>query len=368
MPPPAYRYFYAVTRSQGGSSLGQFPAKLDLGPVVEWGRFTALRCWPDPERAAEAEPRIAPIWHATSGQPYVEGLRVTVRAKAMPTITADIPRSFFRPSAMRLGDTLVAQKKLESGELFTYAVLAFLASEDKRRQAPDPLQVEELPVPTALTLGSINDEFARSVAFGEVGSGLMPVFVPQVVMDEALALAERAGPVEAGAVLIGKMCRDAGSRELFLKVTAQIPARHALSASAKLSFTAETWAAVQAALELRRAGEQWVGWLHNHPGAPYWCKKDCAPEAKLKCAFNTPFFSSEDCNLHRVAFSPAHCVALLITNTFAGMKTTMYGWDRAQIVQRGYHITQPDAARALPVPAAASIIGSDVYETSCNNS
>ena len=368
MPPQSYRYFFDVTRGQGEVSLGQFPANLDLGPVVEWGRFTALRCWPDPERAAEAEPHIAPIWHTTSGQPYVEGLRVTVRAKAMPTVTADIPRGFFKPGATRLGDTLVAQKKLAPEELFTYAVLAFPASEEKRRQAPDPLQVEELPVPTALTLGSINDEFARSVALGEVGSGLMPVFVPQAVMDEALALAERAGAVEAGAVLIGKLHRDASSRVLFLKVTAQIPARHALSASAKLSFTAQTWAAVQAALDLRRSGEQWVGWVHNHPGAPHWCKKDCAPEAKQKCAFNTPFFSSEDCNLHRVAFSPAYCIALLITNTFSGMKTTMYGWDRAQIVQRGFHITKPDAARPLPAPAAASTIASDIYETSCTNS
>lgn len=368
MPPKSYRYCFAAYRGQGGPSLGHFAADLDLGPAAEWGRFTALRRWLNPELAAEAEPRIAPIWHASAGAPYVEGLRVTLRAKAMPTITTDIPSSFFRPKAMRLGNTLVAQKKIASGELFTYAVLAFPISADAERQDPDPLQIEELPVPMALAPGSIEDELTQAAAFGDVGSGQMPVFVPQATLDEALTLAERAGHVELGAVLIGKMHRDARSRELFLKVTALIPARHTLSESAKVTFTAETWAAVQAALSLRGAGEQFVGWMHNHPGAPHWCKKECSPEAKLRCLFNTPFFSSADCDLHRVGFSQAHCVALLVTGTFSGLKITMYGWDRAQIVQRGFYITNPDAARRLPEPQTASIINSDIHETTCTNS
>ncbi len=62
-------------------------------------------------------------------------------------------RDSFKPGATRLADMLVAQQKLEPGELFHYAVVSFPATEEKRRQGPDPLQVEELPVPTALTLG-----------------------------------------------------------------------------------------------------------------------------------------------------------------------------------------------------------------------
>lgn len=367
MPSPIYRYFYLLTRRQGGSSLGQFPANLDLGPAVEWGRFTALRCWSDPDLAAEAEPRVAPIWHATSGQPYVEGLRVTVRARAMPTITADIPRSFFKSNAMRLGDTLVKQKQLQPGELFFYAVLAFPAAADRAPQSPDPLEVEEVPVPVRLAPGSLSEELERSTAFGDVGPGLLPVFVPERVMDEVFALTERAGQVEVGAVLIGNIHQDAASKQLFLKVTAQIPARHAISESSRLGITPETWAAVQAALDLRQSGEQMVGWFHSHP-ARHWCKKECSPEAKKQCPFATPFFSRTDCDLHRIAFSQAHCIALLVSDTFSGMIPTMYSWDRAEIVQRGFHISKPDPARALPVPAAVSTIGSNIYETSCKPS
>lgn len=348
-------------------SLGQFPADLDFALPAEWGRFTALRCWSNPELAAGAELRIRPVWHSTLGQPYVEGLRITVRAKGMPPITADIPRSFFKPSATRLGESLVTQKKLQPGERFTYAVLAHPAANDRPVQSPDPFEVEEVPVPANLAPGSLQEELDRSVAFGEVGPGLLPVFLPQRVMEEVLALTEQAGEVEVGAVLIGRIHQDAASNQLFLKVTAQIPTCHTVSESSRLGITPETWAAAQATLDLRQSNEQMVGWFHSHP-ARAWCKKECAPDAKAKCPLATPFFSSADCELHRVAFSQAHCIALLVTDTFSGPKATMYGWDRAQIVQRGFHVTQPDAARALPAPAAVSIIGSNSHETSCNHS
>jgi proteasome lid subunit RPN8/RPN11 len=363
MPFQDYRYFFDLARGKGQPPLGQFEGRVDLEPVAEWGRLAALRRWSNPALAAEAEIQIQPLWHAKAGAPYVEGLRVTARADAVPAVTADIPASYFNPSAMRIGDTLMNQKKLESGEQFTYAVLAFPASKNRDDEPLDPLEIEDVPVPVTLHPGSIGVELERSIAFGEPGCGLLPVFVPQDVIDEVLALTERADTVEVGAVLIGKMHRDAGSQELFLKVTGQIPARHTLSESTKLSFTAETWAAVETAVALRRSGEQMVGWFHNHP-ARHWCNKDCSPEAKLQCPFGKPFFSNADCDLHRVAFCKPHCVALLVTNAFSGMKLTMYGWDRAQIVQRGFHIVKPDAARPLPVAEAASIIG-DIHETSC---
>ena len=72
-------------------------------------------------------------------------------------------------------------------------------------------------------------------------------------------------------------------------------------------------------MDLRGSSEQYVGFFHNHP-ARYWCNKDCPPEARQQCPFNTPFFSGADCHLHRVAFSQPHCVALLITNAYTGMK------------------------------------------------
>lgn len=358
-----YCYFADVSRANGKDSLGQFRLDLDLEPVAECGRFAAMRRWSDAALALEAELRIQPLWHTEVGAPYVGGLRVTARQTSLPEVSVEIPTAYFKPTAMRIADALVRQRKLEPGELFTYAVLAF--PEAVGAQGANPLGFEEVPVPVSLAPGSLAEELARSVSIGTVDGALLPAFVPQRVIDEVVASTEQAQDLEVGAVLIGNLHRDAASGELFLKVSAQIPARHALSESAKLSFTADTWAAVQAALELRQSGEQWVGFFHNHP-ARYWCTKECAAEARQQCALNTPFFSRADCDLHRVAFVKAHCVALLVTNTFFGMKLTMYGWDRAQIVQRGFHITEPNTARPLP-SASRSTIGAEHHETSCHS-
>src|SRR5439155_27189564 len=144
---PSYRYFLDMSCAEGAAALGQFEVNLDLDPVVEWGRFTALRRWPDPTLAAEAEVQVQPIWHAQAGAPYVAGLRATARANGELTAKADIPISYFKASAMRQGDILVSQKRLKSGDLFTYAVLAFPASEARNNEPANPLEIEDVPVP-----------------------------------------------------------------------------------------------------------------------------------------------------------------------------------------------------------------------------
>ena len=254
---------------------------------------------------------------------------------------------------------------MEAGESFRCAVLGFTAAEIPAEDSGDGLDIEEVPVPVPLSPGSLRKELDRSIAVGDPGGDLISVFVPQAVVEEAIDLAERAGEVEVGSVLIGRMHHDAGAQELFLKITAQIPARHALSEAARLSFTAETWEAVQAAIDLRQSSEQQVGWLHTHP-ARHWCNKECSAEARERCFLAVPFFSRADCDFHRIChLNPGH-IAMLVTNSFAGMKVTMYGWDRAIIVQRGFHIIKSDAGGPLPAVASASIIGADTHETPCH--
>ena len=156
MPQASYDYVLACSRAKGGGWLGQFPAKLDLEPATAWGRFTALGCWADPELAAAANIRVEPRWDATAGQPFVEGLRVSAWARGMPTVTADIPSSYFRPGAAKIGDALVAQKRLEPRERFDYTVLAFLASAPQDRGFADPFGIVEVPVPMSLSTHSMS--------------------------------------------------------------------------------------------------------------------------------------------------------------------------------------------------------------------
>src|SRR5262249_7991779 len=160
-------------------------------------------------------------------------------------------------------------------------------------------------------------------------------------LEEALALTEEGGSVEIGSILLGRLHRDAGAGEAFLEITAQIPARHTVAESMKITFTAATWTAVQAAIDLTRQGEQIVGWFHSHP-AKFWCNPKCPPAARRHCPLTRAhsFLSTQDRALHRAVFAKAYCVALVVTNAEAGLEIALFAWKNALLTQRGFHILQ----------------------------
>ena len=134
-----------------------------------------------------------------------------------------------------------------------------------------------MPTPLPLKSSLLEDFNARSIAVGEQNEEDIPVFLPQHVLAEADQLTRDAAGVETASVLIGHMHRDRPGGELFLEVTAQIPARNSQGTATKVTFGPETWDAVQGALALRGGNEQWVGWFHSHPAAS-WCNPKCPPE------------------------------------------------------------------------------------------
>ena len=124
--------------------------------------------------------------------------------------------------------------------------------------------VEEIVQPLPLAGAPLASFFGNSVPAGpDEPVGRLPVFLPRRVLDEAVESARQAGDVETGGVLVGKLRRDSGGHaaasEIFVEITAQVPAPHTLSQSTKLTFTAETWAAVQAAM--LAAYPDWSRWL-----------------------------------------------------------------------------------------------------------
>ena len=360
----AYRYLLDLSRLDG-RPLGQVPMAIDWVPATEWGRLVALRCWGEPARVAQAAPVIQPVWHEKSGAPFIAGLRVLMRARGLPEVAAEIPLDYFRSHAVRASRTLVDQKKIEAGDRFNFAVSAFPDSTPCQRAGEDDPDFEEMSPPLPLLPASFRAFLANATPYGEQDRRDLPVFVPQPVLDEVIALTEAAGPNETGSILLGRLRRDDG--DLFLEITAQIPARHTEADTTKLAFTAETWSAVEAAIALRRGDEQWASWFHSHP-ARYWCQKDCPPEAKEKCPLGTSFFSSDDCSVHRAIFWRAHNVALLVTNAPSGLKLAMYGWRQGLIVSRGFHILNSNGAAQPLLPAeAAPSVGDQTDETSCHS-
>jgi proteasome lid subunit RPN8/RPN11 len=197
------------------------------------------------------------------------------------------------------------------------------------------LAFEAEPLAETVALGSraLAALEAASEQTGEPDSLDAPVFVAEAVLREVGSLAEQAGDVETGGVLIGHLHRDAGGSEVFAEVVAQIPARHAEADSTSFAFTPETWAAADAALALRGARERILGWWHSHPN---FCRA-CPDERRRSCTFARPFFSREDEHLHRTCFPQAWQLALLVSDLpDVGWTPALFGWRAGRIVERGF--------------------------------
>ncbi len=364
---PNYRYLARCSRTADGQSLGLTPLEVDAAPLLEWIRFGALRRWLDPEAAAAARLVIQPTWHRTSGAPNIEGFTLSARHKGRPAVKESVNGTFLKPQLLEIASRCQKEHHLSAGEKLSCSVLALPESPTGSVRKRGSQDYEEIPVPLTLHPGSLADFQSKSIACGETDPAQIPVFVERHVIDAALDLTRRSPGLESGSILIGRLRSDATAGAIFLEVTALIPARHALSEAAQITFTPDTFAAAEAAINLRKAGEHQVGWQHNHP-ATTWCSKECIPEAKQACALNTPFFSLADKNFHRVVAWQPYAVALLVTESFTGMKLSMFGWHQGTIVQRGFHIRNPEGAAPLPVAAdAKAFTDKDPHEDSCKS-
>jgi len=360
---PCYRYTLELYKKKGDQDrLATFAIQPDWEPALEWARFSAIRKNPPtPLVFDEDSGSIEPIWHRRVGSPYLEGLRAIVGGNGRPAAAFDIPLTYFASLARAASSRMIEQGKLESGEQFQYLVCAY-ASEGKPADAEEPSRFSVKTVGQVLDASDLDMTrlLSDSRPWGPVDDDQMPVYVPQQILEEAVALMAAAGDRETGGILIGHLHRDPGRRELFLEVTAQVQAQYAEQELTRLTFTPETWTAVDAALALRARGEIYVGWWHTHP-ARHWCD-ECPPETRARCTAagrsSGDFFSAHDVALHRAVFPRAYSVALVISD---GCESTdppiwrLFGWRYGMLMARGFHVL-----RTCPEPPHAS----EVAETS----
>ena len=338
-------------RTTKGRALAQRPVEANWEPASEWLRFDLWRKGQRPEDAAGAEAAIEPVNGEGAAAPYASGFRVTLAREGRRVGSCEFPLTYFGPQAREASAVLVKQGALTEGERFNYRLMAYPRLETAAKGgAAAAFTVSEVLTPPPLQPSSFRELAAGAVPFGDVLAGDVPVFLPQQVMEEVAEITEQAGAIETGGILIGRLCRDASLPEIGLVVAAQIPARHARGELHQLTFTAETWAAVQAALALRRTDELMLGWWHSHP-AKFWCSPQCPPERRRECPLTRNFFSEDDVCLHESVFSKAFHIALVATNTDDGKKHALFGWREGMVRQRGFHILK--TSRPLTAVAAA---------------
>jgi hypothetical protein len=322
-------------RDADGRVLGQSPVTANWEPAVEWARFEAMRRsrlehWPV---LAAADTEILPTVHG--GAPSAEGFRVIINTKQLGRLKSEFPLAWFREIAQAYSANLVKEGKLNSGETFLYRLLAFEQSEVPRKALP-AFAVDELPALRTVVPVDLGALAARSVPVGESQPAEFPVFIPGELLDQAAQQTLAAESNETGGVLLGSLLHDELAAEVGLAVSALVPALHTDAKCESLTFTPETWSAVDAAISLRDRGTEILcGWAHSHPSR-YWCL-ECPAERRRLCPLQKKgFLSAYDLTLHATMFPKPFHLALLTTNAQDGLHHTLFGWWRGQVRQRGF--------------------------------
>ncbi len=360
-----YRYAATLFDSEN-RSLGQLPIEVDWTPARERLCLEALRTAPGGCNSLPPTDRVVirPLWHDTIGEPYVQCVQGRV-----PTndgeVVLDFSTEYFRPAAQRVAAQFVQRGALAQGDQFRYVVCAFRSPPDDPSHAPGTdFQVEEIPAVLPLRSTAYSEFEARAVEHGIGRPEDVPAFVPQCVLEEIEDATRRAGAMETGGVLLGDLHRDVNrSDRVFVVIAAQIPASFTQAAATKLTFTAETWSAVESAIRLRNKNEILVGWWHSHP-VRYWCR-DCPPERRSVCPLQSreSFFSSDDSTVHRTVFSRAYTLALVASHHEEGIEFASFGWRDGAITPRGFHVL--DASRPLRALENKSRMEGTPHGTAC---
>jgi len=344
-------YAYALfLYREDGTELGETAAQADFGPAQEWTHLLGIRRGLLPPEQAPVAAAVQPIWHATYGRPFASGFRARMRAPDGEQVSADFPTSYFKALARAASLQYVQDGRLVAGEYFRYRLAAYPLEAPAEPAAARRFSVEAGPGPLVLRDGvELAALLAEAAPVGTMADEDVPVFLPALLMEEVEELSRRRAPHEAGGVLIGHVHRDARGPELFVRVSAQIPARHTQSEATRLTFTAETWTAVQAAIDLRGQGELMLGWWHSHMFLEDACE-DCERRKKGECHVNPAFMSADDCALHRTVFPRAYSVALVVGESpCSGMGRSLFGWRRGIVAARGYYVLPAAPPPALTV-------------------
>ena len=347
-------YQYAIDYfTQEGKRLGSVPVDPDWGPARECAQFLAIRRGIVPPILRDDCRSIEPVWDTEVGAPVVDAARILVPSETeAAAVCEDVPAlPYFRPLARRGSETLIERGLLQQGELYRYQVSAYpRVSSSPPGDGADTgesvgFRVEEAGEGLPLVDQAMEPLLACAKSWDrDADTADLPVLIHQRVLDEVLAQSRDAAEVETGGVLVGNLCRCAPSGEMFLEVTAQIPARHTESRATRLTFTADSWTAVRAALELRKRDELMSGWWHYHPD---FCRQ-CPEETRRKCVVSRPFFSPEDVHMHRTVFPRAFQVALLVSDHGGqALEPSLYGWRHGMVVSRGFHVFDAGADASM---------------------
>lgn len=335
-----YRFGLLLFR-RDGTTLGAAAVTPDWGPAVEWTRFYHARAGEAPF-CGDGTASIQPLWDRSEGEPYIRGFRVVCEGDGSKAAASEFATAYFSDVAAQASSEFVKNGTLNTGDTYLFQAVAYPANGSGANAGGGlALAVEEQKPDVPLLDSDLGEFQRRSAVYGIVDADDMPVFIPQRVLDEAATLTRQYEGCETGGILIGRMRRDPALPEIFAEISAQIPVEHAQGSVAKLTFTAETWSAANAAIRLRGQSEVYLGYWHSHP-VREWCKsRACSPERQKTCSLGSNFFSEDDRAVMRAAFPRAYSIGLVANDTaFTDLSFSLFGWREGRIHPRGFYLLE----------------------------
>jgi len=179
----------------------------------------------------------------------------------------------------------------------------------------------------------------ESVQLPSAAPGEFSVEFDHRLLTELSDAVASADAVERAWLLLGSICHDRSRGAAELRVRGAVPVETGRGGASQhhFAFDPATFVAARRAAVSTMAGAIPIGWSHSHP--------PCAEcRATNGCLVDTRFFSTDDVEVHSTAFTSPYTVGLVIgkvgNRPAAQLGFRLYGWQKAQIRERDYRVSE----------------------------
>jgi proteasome lid subunit RPN8/RPN11 len=338
---PRYRYRLELWRPNGPRLLEVPLEAADFAPAADAVFLDALRLgrfaeYLPPARAVRVEPRFL----RPGGSPLAAGFRVHLPTPDGGEHARDFGPRVFRSLARRVMVELAREGLLAADAQLAFQLAAYL----DEAEPPRPSRIAftlDAPEPLVPIRAGSKAALGRAQAWDDPGPDDLPVLIPRRVLEDALEEARRFPEREVGGFLLGHLRRDGATAELFLEVTAHLPAEGTEATETSVTFTPQSWAHAREVIRLRGEGEIFAGWVHSHPFR--FCA-ECPETPRPECVGKVLFFSPEDVFLMELAFAQPFMVGLQtavepkLERALGHLPVRLYGWRDAEVAPRGFEV------------------------------
>ncbi len=297
------------------------------------GRFSTYQAPPEGIR-------IEPTFPGRHPSPLASGFTITVPTPDGGEHSLTFSSSYFHSKARRQLAALVVQNQLAGEGVLGYRLAAYLEEDQPRHPRLGGMLLEDDSPAIPIKDRSLR-HLGTLVAWDSPVEEDLRVVIPHAVLEDAIGEARAFPEHEVGGFLLGHLCRDPETRELFLLATCHLPAEHTEATDTSVTFTPESWTRAREVIALRGEEEMFVGWVHSHPFR--FCA-ECPMPARPECQSKILFFSSDDVFLMELTCPQPFMVGLQtaveprLEQALGHLPVRLYGWRQGEVTPRGFHV------------------------------